>query len=315
MGRGQQRDDPAEALHAQPDDLLLAPHPPVVHREAAGPLADGQVVLDHPGEVARRDAGGPLALHAAGPYSRATCTVAATSWTRTMPRPRHHGRSRRGQRRLDPLRHRRAGSAPAARAQQAQEALAARARPGPRRSRRRPRPRPARAGGAAATGCGPASCRSRSRGRPRPRPPRRRGRARGPLQHEARAPRPRRRRSGGPPAWCAASPCMCMATQPAPVAAATSHSEAEMSLTRLGPGGDRGLGHLGLDGVDRDPDAPPGRPALASASTTGTTRASSTSAGDRLGPGSRRLAAHVDHVGALGHHLEPAGHRRARSVS
>src|SRR6185312_394826 len=83
----EQGDDPPEALDAQPDDLLLAADPPVVDAETARPLADREVVLDDPGEVAGRDAGGPLALHAAGPYSRVSWTVAATSWTRTMPVP------------------------------------------------------------------------------------------------------------------------------------------------------------------------------------------------------------------------------------
>ena len=35
VGRRQERDDPAEALDAQPDDLLLAAHPAVVGGEAA----------------------------------------------------------------------------------------------------------------------------------------------------------------------------------------------------------------------------------------------------------------------------------------
>src|SRR6185437_8567408 len=87
VGGREQGDDPAEALDAQPDDLLLAAHPPVVDREAAGPLADGEVVLDDPGEIAGRDPRSPLALHAAGPYSRVSWTVAATSWTRTIRVP------------------------------------------------------------------------------------------------------------------------------------------------------------------------------------------------------------------------------------
>ena len=59
----------------------------MVGREAAWPLAHGQMVPDDPREVSGRDPGSPLSLHAAGPYSRATCTVAATSCTRTIATP------------------------------------------------------------------------------------------------------------------------------------------------------------------------------------------------------------------------------------
>ena len=62
VGRRQQRDDPGEALAPQPEDLLLAADPAVVAGVAAGPLADGQLVLDDPGEEAGRDPPGPLAL-------------------------------------------------------------------------------------------------------------------------------------------------------------------------------------------------------------------------------------------------------------
>ena len=110
-------------------------------------------------------------------------------------------------------------------------------------------------------------------------------------------------------------PCMCMATQPAPVAAATSKSDAETSLTRLAPAATAASATSGLTvSTDtRTPRSTAGPEAL-SASTTGTTRASSTSLGHGLGPGARRLPAHVDHVGPLGHHLEPAGHRRVEAV-
>ena len=46
------RSTATEPLDAQPDDLLLAAHSPMVGRESARPLADGQVIGDHPGEVA-----------------------------------------------------------------------------------------------------------------------------------------------------------------------------------------------------------------------------------------------------------------------
>src|SRR3546814_4796412 len=61
--RRDQRDDAGEALLADPDDLLLAPHPPVVRAVAARPLAHGELVLQDPREVAGLDPLGPLALH------------------------------------------------------------------------------------------------------------------------------------------------------------------------------------------------------------------------------------------------------------
>ena len=53
------RDDAAEAVLADPDDLLLAADPAVVVAVAAGPLADRELVLEDPGEVAGRDAERP----------------------------------------------------------------------------------------------------------------------------------------------------------------------------------------------------------------------------------------------------------------
>ena len=108
---------------------------------------------------------------------------------------------------------------------------------------------------------------------------------------------------------------MCMATQPAPVAAATSQSEAEMSLTRLAPAATAASATSGLTvSTDtRTPRSAAGPEAL-SASTTGHHPRQLDVAGYGLGPGPRRLPAHVDHVGALGHHLEPAGHRGVEGV-
>src|SRR5581483_5162772 len=85
-------EDPGEPVHLEPDDLLLPPDPAVIRGEPAGSLADGQPVFDHPGEIARRDAGCPLALHGpafrpGGPTRVAACKVGATSCTRTMPAP------------------------------------------------------------------------------------------------------------------------------------------------------------------------------------------------------------------------------------
>ena len=62
----------------------------------------------------------------------------------------------------------------------------------------------------------------------------------------------------------------------------------------------------------RTPRSAAGRPA--SASTTGTTRPSSTSAGTGLGAGTGGLAAHVDHVGTLGDHGEAVGDGRVEGV-
>src|SRR5580692_2922773 len=85
----QERHHPGEALHLQPDDLLLPTNLAVVGSEPPGPLAHGQPVPDDPGEVARWDPRGPLALHhpdpdRSGPTSCAAWTVAATSCTRTI---------------------------------------------------------------------------------------------------------------------------------------------------------------------------------------------------------------------------------------
>src|SRR5581483_11705860 len=94
VGRREERHHPGEALLAQPDDLLLAADLAVVAGVAAGPLRDGDAVLDHPREVARGDAGGPLAPHtvpppdlAGSPTSLAAWTVSATSCARTMATP------------------------------------------------------------------------------------------------------------------------------------------------------------------------------------------------------------------------------------
>ena len=94
--RRDDRDHAAEALLADPDDLLLAAHPAVVLAEAARPLAHREAVLDEPGEVAGLDAQGPLAPqlghHAApasamSPTSSTACTVASTSWARMRRTP------------------------------------------------------------------------------------------------------------------------------------------------------------------------------------------------------------------------------------
>src|SRR5690606_9764467 len=60
--RARQRDHEVEPLLADPDDLLRATHLAVVAAEAAGALADRQLVLDDPVEVAWLDALCPLAL-------------------------------------------------------------------------------------------------------------------------------------------------------------------------------------------------------------------------------------------------------------
>ena len=57
-------DEAAEAVLAQPDDLLLAADATMVVAVAAGTLADRELVLHDPREVARRDAEGPLPAEA-----------------------------------------------------------------------------------------------------------------------------------------------------------------------------------------------------------------------------------------------------------
>ena len=94
-------------------------------------------------------------------------------------------------------------------------------------------------------------------------------------------PRRRRRRSAGRPASCAGSPCMCIATQPTPhSAAATTVERGRHVVDQRGAGGDRGLGHAGLAGVDRDPDRRRRAPRC-----TGRTRPQLLGLGDRLGAG------------------------------
>ena len=54
----------AEAVLAEPDDLLLAADAAMVVAVAARALADRELVLHDPGEVAGRDPEGPLAAQA-----------------------------------------------------------------------------------------------------------------------------------------------------------------------------------------------------------------------------------------------------------
>ncbi len=93
--RRDERDDPGEALLADPDDLLLAADATVVGAVAARPLAHGQLVGDHPGEVPRLDPLGPLALHrghrssSMEATSAAARTVGPTSCARIILAPCH----------------------------------------------------------------------------------------------------------------------------------------------------------------------------------------------------------------------------------
>src|SRR4029079_1147293 len=87
----------AEAVLADPDDLLLASHAAVVLAVAAGALADGELVADDPGEVAGGDAEGPLPAQARGHSDRPR--VAADG----VPHPpRHEARSYRNSGPPDP---------------------------------------------------------------------------------------------------------------------------------------------------------------------------------------------------------------------
>ena len=108
-------------------------------------------------------------------------------------------------------------------------------------------------------------------------------------------------------------PRMCMATQPAPVAAATSQSDAEMSLTRLAPALTAAAATSGLT-VSTETRAPWAAAGPARASTTGTTRASSTSVSTSSAPGRDDSPPTSIDVGALGQHLETARHRRPEGV-
>src|SRR5688500_2388179 len=81
--RRQQRHDAREALVPQPQDLLVAPHLPVVAGITTGALAHRQLVLDDPREVARLDAAFPLPPHTVTPTRRAASTAGRTSCTRT----------------------------------------------------------------------------------------------------------------------------------------------------------------------------------------------------------------------------------------
>ena len=67
--RVEQRDDVGEAVDVEPDQLFLAPHLAVVAREAAGPFARAETVLDHPREVARLQALGPPSSKPAGTHA------------------------------------------------------------------------------------------------------------------------------------------------------------------------------------------------------------------------------------------------------
>ena len=279
-----------------------------------GPLAHRQVVLDDPGEVPRRDPGGPLALHCAAIRRHPIRPSRRPTRVRPAPWPPRRGpgpcpRRQRWPRWPWP-------ASPASRsATGAGRAVRAR-RPGRRGSACGwSRPGTGVAGSADQVGevaQQGAGCASTVLPKPMPGSTQTSatpaaGRLRGPSTQEGRGPRPPRRRSGGRPAWCAGVPCMCMATQPDPAAAAaTGHSEAETSLTRVAPGGHRGLGHRRLDGVDRHP-ARRRRPGPRSPGPPG---AAPRRRGTGSAPGPGRLAADVDDVGALGDHLEPAGDGR-----
>ena len=93
---------------------------------------------------------------------------------------------------------------------------------------------------------------------------------------------------------------------------AGSYCSPLMSLTSDAPGGQRGVGDVGLVGVDGDRDRAAAR---ASASRTGRTRATLLAASTGCAPGPRRLAADVEDVGALRLHRERARRPRARRRS
>jgi len=89
-----------------------------------------------------------------------------------------------------------------------------------------------------------------------------------------------------------------------------------------GADGQGGLGHLPLDGVDGDADAGSAG-ALGGVSVSGGPGQGLDDRddppqldldGDGLGAGPGGFAAHVDDVGALGHHLEPVRHRALEGV-
>ena len=70
------RDRVVEPVLANPDDLLLTPHPTVVVAVAAGTFADRQLVLEDPGEMAGHDAECPLAAQLRG-HQRSPSVVAS----------------------------------------------------------------------------------------------------------------------------------------------------------------------------------------------------------------------------------------------
>ena len=296
-------------LRPQPEDLLLAPHPAVVRRVAAGPLADREAVLDDPVEVAGDDAGRPAPSHAALRHARAAAVARragpprrspATSWTRTIAAPRA---SPRPPWRASPR------SAPT----------------GPEcRRARRPRrggrgsscgsSRPARA---AASRRAAGSARAAARGcarrvLPKPMPGidvdllDAGGRARSARSarnagHLAR----RRRRSAGSICMSAGVPRMCIATKPAP-ACGGDRAEAGRDVVderRARPRW-RPPRRRGLRRVDRDPHLAGERRARPARHARSSSRRV-----DRRGPGAGRLAPDVDDVCALADHLMPAGYR------
>ena len=200
--------------------------------------------------------GRPLALHAAGPYSRATCTVGRHVVDPHHRRARPPGPRGRGQRALQPVVHagrRPAPSAPPA-ASTPEEALAAGADQ-----------HPGAAGSCAASTSSARWCSSERLCAvvlPKPMPgstqtsptPAARAR-RGPLQHEAVHLGHHVVVAGVGLHGARRRPACAWPPSPAPRPAATSHSEAEMSLTRVAPAATAARATSGLT-VSTDSRAP-----------------------------------------------------------
>ena len=290
VGRRDQRDDAREALLPDPDDLLLAAHLAVVGAVAAGPLAHRQPVGDHPGEVAGLDPLGPLALHRG--HRRVSCSLSRSSpwladrcggdgpWPgRRGPGPSPHPATSP----TSPWRPNPRADRPIGRPLGTGRRLAASSTPEEPLAGRADHHR--EAGGDQLVEVGQQGevvldglAEADAGVDPDLLDPGGDGRL-GPVDEEGRAPRRRRRRSGGRPASSGGRPaCASPRSRRRAGGGRDRASDGRHVVDQRGAGGDGGLGHRGVAGVDAHPHVR--RPAPRS---TGTTRRRSSASADRLG--------------------------------